>query len=106
MNDRNDPPKRDALDALLDADTPPFAMPPGLRARLIASGRETAGRRSALTPPRWTRAASVALALAAGAAAGYAGAAAAFSPAGADALLGYALAAPSDPFAAFVEDDA
>jgi hypothetical protein len=101
-----------ALDHILDADADRRDLPPALRARILAAAPAAPVRRRFgsiifAAPPRWVRAAAVATTLAAGAAAGFAGAAAAFTAPGPESsLLDLALSAPGDPFGAFAEDDA
>ncbi len=91
------------LDRLLQAEarTPPPPFPAALRARILAA----APARRALAPAvQWMRAASIAATLSAGAAAGFAGGAAAFSTPGEQVLLNLVLSGPEDPFAAFLEE--
>lgn len=98
-----------ALDDRLDGDRTKDRLPPALRARILAAAPVRGAARPLLPfamPAPWMRAAGVAAALATGMAAGYAGAAAAFpAPAPEQTLLGLALTAPDNPFAAYMEED-
>ncbi|GEM_PF-3706630 len=110
----------EALDALLDTDKTPPRLPATLRMRLIAAAPQpgVAPTGDSLTLARngmaragrgrnWARAAALGLTLAGGAAAGFAGGAAALPTATPEqTLLDMALSAPFDPLAAFAEDDA
>lgn len=99
-----------ALDRLLDRDGAEPPLPATLRARILAAAPAAGAAGRVLPFPifaPWMRAAGVAAVLAGGMAAGYAGAAAAFPmPAPEQTLLGLALTAPENPFAAFLENDA
>lgn len=101
-----------ALDALLELGRDERPMPSALRERILAglprpvAAAAKRGARWAWMGASWARAGGVAAALMVGMVGGYAGAAAAFQPAGPEqTLLGVALSDTADPFADLLVED-